>query len=404
MENTISNRVNMIRATLTWCTNNPAPTSGIPEFANAKATADTKLVLIDNLNMIAGGTSVGVTLDTNALRKAMSDIGFRCGRSLNAYAVTVGNNTLKLKVDFKKTDFKEMKKDEVDDVCQVIHDEANTNFAAAGGYGYTMADVTDLQTAISLYRTAMQNPRQAIISKSQAILQIKSISRNIIDISFKEIMDGMVQTLEVVNPNFVSSYFQAREIINIGSTTAKVRGVIRNQAGTYLVGAKFYLTITGQNQKVDDTTAGVGGKFGISNLPANDYDLYWSHPFYQTKTEINVHIAAGKEIKRNVTLLNLPPFTGPLNAGQQLNVLNNTHPAWTPGVTIKIKNTTTGSNIVSIAFFVADNAGDGYSGSNGSVLTNGQEETHTMTAAEFKAFLNVQNQSPFNGTYEITIL
>jgi hypothetical protein len=404
MEKVISNRVNMIRATLTFCTNNPAPTAGILEFANAKATADTKLVLIDSLNMIAGGSSVGVTLDTNLLRKAMTEIAYKCGRALNAYAVTNNNNTLKQKVDYKLTDFKEMKKDEVDDVCEVIQTEANANIAAAGGFGYDAADVTDLQTAIGLYRTGMQNPRQAIISKSQAILQIKSISRNIIDISFKEIMDSMVETLRKNNPTFVSSYTQAREIIDIGSTTAKVRGTIRNEDGTYLVGAKFYLTITGQNQKVDETTAGAGGKYGIANLSANDYDLYWEHPFYQQKVETNLHIAAGKEIKRNVILLNLPPFTGTIAPGQVINIFNNAMPFWTPGVTVKIKNTTQGSGINSITFFVTNNPGDNYNGTGGSTLTPGQDESHTISAAEFKPCLNIQNQSPNPGTYEITIL
>ena len=97
-------------------------------------------------------------------------------------------------------------------------------------------------------------------------------------------------------------------------------------------------------------------------------------------------------------------YSGTINSGQLLNILGPSNPEWHAGVTIKIKNTTTGSNIVSIAFYTADNAGDGYSGSNGTVLTNGQEEIHTMTAAEFKAFLNIQNQSPFNGTYEISFL
>jgi hypothetical protein len=404
MEKVISNRVNMIRATLTHCTNNPAATAGIPQFATAKATADTKLVLIDSLNMIASGTSKGVTLDTNLLRKAMTDIAYKCGRALNAYAVTNNNNTLKLKVDYKLTDFKEMKKDEVDDVCEVIQTEANNNIAAAGGFGYDAADVTDLLTAIGLYRTGMQNPRQAIISKSQAILQIKSISRNIIDISFKEIMDSMVETLRVSNPNFVSSYTQAREIIDIGSTTAKVRGIICNENGTYLVGAKFFLTLTGQNQKEYETTASAGGKYGIAGLAANDYDLYWQHPFYQQKVETNVHISAGKEIKRNVTLLNIPPITGTINPGQIINIFNNSNPAWTPGITVKVRNTTNGTGINSISYYLANNPTDGFTGQNGTTLTPSQEETHTITAAEYKPCLNIQNQSPNPGTYEITIL
>lgn len=403
MKKYLSNLVNMIRAALLYCANNTAATAGIIEFAPAKAAADTKLVLIDQLAQIANGTTKGVTLDTNAIRKAMTEIALKCCNALIAYAASVHNNTLLAKVNYTKSDFKAMKKDEVDDTCQTIHDEANLNIAAAGGFGYLATDVTDLATAIGLYRTAMQNPRQAIISKTLAIEQINSITRDIIDNGFKLGMDKMVNTLAPTNPVFVSGYYHSREVINLGSTTAKVRGIIRNEDGTFLVGAKFYLTLTGVNEKVDEATAGAGGKYGVSDLAANDYDLYWEHPFYQQKVETNVHISAGKEITRNVVLENLPPITGTINPGQVINIFNNSNLFWTPGVTVKIKNTTNGTGINSITFFLTNNPGDSYSGTGGSTLTPGQEETHTVSAAEFKPCLNIQNQSPNTGTYEITI-
>ena len=404
MRNRESNLVNMIRATLLYCNNNVAATAIILAFAGVKTSADNKLVLIDSLNQVAGGTTTGVTLDTKTLKETMIQIAYKCANAVSAYATSVNNNTLKAKVNYTLSELRAKKKEDIDDICQTIHDEANTNIALAGPFGYLATDVTDLNTAISLFRTASQNPRQAIITKKQANENIISIIRDVIDNLFAEQMDKMVKTLTTVNPNFVKGYFFAREIINLGSTSAKVRGTIKNEEEVPLVGAKFYLTITGQSQKVDETTSLVGGKFGIANLLPNDYDLYWEHPFYQPKTETNVHISAGKEIRRNVTLLHLPPFTGTINSGQQANILNNAQPFWTPGVTIKIKNTTTGSNTTSIAFYTANSAAESYSGSNGSVLTNGQEETHTLTAAEFKAFLNIQNQGPYNGTYEITIL
>lgn len=98
-------------------------------------------------------------------------------------------------------------------------------------------------------------------------------------------------------------------------------------------------------------------------------------------------------------------LTGTVNSGQILNVINATNPRWVAGVTFKIKNTTTGgsSSGSGLYFYPANAAGDGWSGQ-GSFLMPGQEETHTLTAAEFKNFLNVQNQSGNEGTFEITIL
>ncbi len=404
MQNRTANLVNMIRATLLYCANNVAATAGIIAFAVAKAAADTKLLLIEQLDQIAEGTSSGVTLDTNAIRKAMTDIAFKCCNALIAYAASVHNNTLMAKVKFTRSDFRGMKKEEIADICQTIHDEANTNVAVAGAFGYLATDVTDLQTSINLFRTAAQNPRQAIISKTLALEQINSITRDIIDNSFKLGMDKMANTLLTTNPVFVSGYIHSREVINIGSTTAKVRGIIKNEEEVPVVDASFYLTLAGDNHKVDETQSILGGKFSISNLLANDYDLYWSHPFYQTKTETNVHIAAGKEIRRNVTLLHLPPITGTINAAQLINIFGPSNPAWRVGLTIKIKNTTTGTNNTSITFYAASDPAESYSGSNNLQLSNGQEQTITITPADYNNFLNAFNQTPFPATYEITFL
>src|SRR5690349_19705453 len=98
MERILNNLVNMIRTVLTFCTNNPSPTSTIPAFAIAKTAAETKLVLIDTLDQVILGNSKNVTTDTNLIRAAMSDLGFKCGSAVSAYAASVNNNTLRGKV------------------------------------------------------------------------------------------------------------------------------------------------------------------------------------------------------------------------------------------------------------------------------------------------------------------
>jgi hypothetical protein len=402
METISANRVNMIRTTLNYCTNNPNPTSGILAFAGVKTTTENKLLLIDQLDQIVVRSVKDVTLDTILIRKAMSNIALKCGDAVSAYATGINNNVLRGKVTYTLPQLNRFKKDEVDDICQVIHDEANSNILLAGPFGYTATDVTDLLTAITLYRASMQDPRAFTVSKKQAVANIKLLIREIIDINLKGQLDKMVNTVKATAPDFVQGYYFSREIIDLGSTTAKVRGIIRNPEGTFLAGAKFYLTITGQTTKVGESLADSLGKYGIANLPANDYDLYWENLGYITQTETNVHISAGKEITRNITLQHII-YSGTINSGQLINILGPSNPEWRPGATIKIKNTTTTPMIGGINFFPALNPGDSFSGE-GSTLLPGQEETHIITASEFKPYLNIQNQGPNSGTYEITFL
>lgn len=303
MENTDTNRVNMIRTTASYCDNNPAPTAGIPAFATLLTAVQAKLVLIDQLDQIAIGTTTGVTLDTNNLRATMSALALKCASAVTAYANAVNNNTLKQKVNYPASDFPRFKKEEVDDICQTIHDEANTNIAAAGAYGYAAADVTNLQTAIDLYRTSIQNPRQAIITKSSAINQIKDIIRDIIDNSFKGQMDKMVTTLKISAATFYNEYFQAREIIDIGATTAKVRGTVTDNEGNPLAGVKFIIFQTGTATVVNSNTTLADGKFNIANILPGDYDFSWDLAGYQPQRENGVRITAGRELRRTITML-----------------------------------------------------------------------------------------------------
>ena len=53
MQNRDTNRLNMIRTTILWCTNNASATATIPAFAAVKATVETKLSIIDQLNQKA---------------------------------------------------------------------------------------------------------------------------------------------------------------------------------------------------------------------------------------------------------------------------------------------------------------------------------------------------------------
>jgi hypothetical protein len=92
-------------------------------------------------------------------------------------------------------------------------------------------------------------------------------------------------------------------------------------------------------------------------------------------------------------------LVGTVNSGQILNVINTSNPRWFAGVKVKIKNTGT----VSMFFYLSDTVDGGYPGTGGTLLAPGEEETHIITEGEFKNFLNIQNQSVNEGTFEVSI-
>mgnify|MGYP001618518878 CR=1 FL=1 len=246
MENTEKNRANMIRTTNQFCADNASATAAITAFAPTLAQSQAKLLLVDQLDQIVMQTSKGVTLDTTVLRKSMTLIALKCGDATTAYATSIGNNTLKAQVNYTENKLNRLAKEEVDDVCQTIREATDANMANAQNHGTSATDSSDLQTTINLYRIAVQNPRQAIINKSDAVKQIKKIIQEEINLILKGQMDKMVLTLKTSNPNFVNKYFLAREIIDLGKTTGKLRGTTTDPAKKPLQKAAIILRLTTQ--------------------------------------------------------------------------------------------------------------------------------------------------------------
>lgn len=305
MKNENSNRVNMINATITLCDANTTATAGITGFAGVLATVKGKIVLINSLNQLGDGTTTGVTLDTKLLRKTMTEHALKCANATLAYANSINNNTLKALVNFTESKLNGMKKEDVDDACQGIHDAANANSAGAFNFGIGAADITDLQTSIDVYRIGTQNPRQAIITKSHAIKQADTMIRETISNLLVGQMDKMVNTLKLTNRGFWDGYKQAREIIDLGTTTAKVRGTVKDINDVPLVDAGFAILKQGTTESVAKTKTDVKGRFNLSHLPSGDFDFIWDLTGYETVTETNVHISAGKELKRRVVMKKL---------------------------------------------------------------------------------------------------
>lgn len=403
-----SNRVNMINANITYCDANTAATAAISLFATTLAAVKAKMVLVNSFNQIADGTTKGVTLDTNALRKAMTDLALKCANATLAFANATNNNTLAALVNYSERKLNGMKKEEVDDACEAIHDAANANVADVTDYGVSATDVSDLQAVINLYRTASQNPRQAIVNKSQAKKKVTELVDEIVDDLLVGQLDKMANTLKASNADFVSGYKQSREVIDLGSTSAKIRGTVLDSEDVPLKQVRFTITNPATGAVVAETQTDNKGKYGVSKLPVGIFDLKWEKSGYATITEFAVKVVAGKEISRKIVM---PPKSadgglvtrqGTLAMGMIANIdLND---VGDDVVTVKA------SSITSTMRYYAASSAAGMPGATFVDVPVGT--TVSMTAAEFAAavglgvantFLNVQNMGAVSGEWRLVL-
>ena len=400
MKNVLSNRVNMINANITFCDGNTTVTMSIPAFATVLAAIKAKMLLINSYNQIGDGTTKGVTLDTNALRKAMTTLAVKCANATLAFANSTNNNTLAAFVDFSETDLNKMKKEDVDDTCQAIHDATNNNIAGASNFGVTPIDVTDLFAAIALFRVASQNPRNAIISKSQAKVQIKLMVREVIDELLVKQLDKMANTLKPTQFEFWSGYKQSREIIDLGSTSAKVRGTVLDENDVPLQDVSFTILKTGTNEEVKKVLTDIKGKFNAAQLLPGNFDFVFEKEGFVTVTETNVKISAGKELKRKIVMDAAIIKSGMLAPGMFTNIAIDTIDDGIDKIIAEAKDS-------SMRYYATSNPTNG-AGSAFLDVTAGTQVS--KSAIEFAAqvgfgngngFLNVQNIGGVQGEWRI---
>lgn len=292
----------MINSTTGYSDDNVAATAGIPQYAVVLAAVKAKMVLINNLNIVGGGTTGGVTLDTNALRVAMQDLTMKCARGTLAFANSTSNNTLKALVNVSDSGLKKEKKEDVDDVCERVQKACHDNIAGAMTFGVAATDPADLLTAIGLYRSASANPRGAVISRSQAKDNATKMVGEVIKNLLIAQMDPMADTLKVSNKDFWKGYKQAREIIDLGSTTAKLRGTVLDELDVPLSNVKLNIFKAGTPTLIKQVITDAKGKFNATGLPAGQDDFKWELVGFTTVEELNAKISAGKELKRKIVM------------------------------------------------------------------------------------------------------
>ncbi|MEI7802955.1 MAG: hypothetical protein WCI97_09945, partial [Bacteroidota bacterium] len=146
------NSSTMIGTTISYCELKAATTAAIAAYAGLVAVAKTKFTLLNNLNIIASGTTTGVTLDTNGTRINMETLTEKLCNGLLALGGSTNDNTMIAAANYTFAKLQKLAKEDVDDVCEGIYILANANAAALVPMGIVAADISDAQTSIAIYR------------------------------------------------------------------------------------------------------------------------------------------------------------------------------------------------------------------------------------------------------------
>lgn len=217
-------------------------------------------------------------------------------------------------------------------------------------------------------------------------------------------MDKMVNTLKSSNRNFWDGYKQARETLELGITHAKVSGVVFNVVDDAIEGVSFKMYETGTTNLVKEVFTGNKGKFATGKIPVGNYDFVWEMDGYTTIKQTNIHVGAGKEVRRKVVLKKSTGAVreGDLNMGIFANIdLTGLNLDNVVSVIVEAKNSTMRfygtSNPTSAAGAVFLEVSPGPA----MIMSGAQFATQTGFGAG-NLFLNVQNSGAMTGHWKVT--
>ena len=225
MQKTEINIVNMFQTTNLVLTQ-PAHASiwsGLPAFVRGQGRLAGSINILAALAQSQGTVLKGITVDKDRLQLSVITRLENVAGMAGPYAFESGNETLgaKFKISFGK--MANTRDGLLADLAQGIHDEADTLVAAQPAklaeYGLTPLILTDLQSAITAYRSVLGTPRAAISNRSadtQAIAaEIKRASLHL-----DQVLDRLMLQFRAENLAFFNAYESARKIVDTGGGSA----------------------------------------------------------------------------------------------------------------------------------------------------------------------------------------
>jgi hypothetical protein len=294
-------KLNMYRAVESHCDSNTGVISATPAFQNAFTVFKTKIATIDTTGQQKNTPLKGITVDKENLKQTLCQRASDVANIVYAFAAATSNSALKEEVNFPISKLARMKDTELAQICRQIHDKAFANKVPLQlNYGLTPQMLTDLQAAIDAYAAATPKPRTAMSQRKTLNASLRQLFKEADEVLLDQ-MDRLVVTFRESNPDFVTTYENARIIIDPSTTTTQLKGTVTKAADNAPVaGATVTIVETGKTAKTTTT-----GKYTIKPLAPNKYTVKVTATGFQDFQATDVDVKLGAVSNFNIVLVSV---------------------------------------------------------------------------------------------------
>ena len=229
MKGSQENKLSMYLAVQKVCADNDSVWTGLPAFVGSFSAFEAKIAGIESTGQIQTEDKTGIAKDKSVLSDELVKKAIAVSTSVHAFAIDQKNNELLESIDYSRSELAGGRDTELYSKCQIIHDKANAIVGDLGDYGTVAADLADLQSKIDEYGAIIPKPRTAINNKKAATSDLVSHFEEA-DILLNDKMDKLMEQFGDDDPEFYAIYFNARKIIDLGSSGTGLKGRITDSS------------------------------------------------------------------------------------------------------------------------------------------------------------------------------
>lgn len=221
-------RLSMFLAVKDYLTANATIVSALPNYSGYFTTFQNSITGIQTYAEQQMFDKTGISASKKQLRSTLVALAVDTSRKLTAYAKFANNQVLLKETKFTESDLKSSADTALRDYAQGIYDRAQTNLTALTPYGVTAATQTALQAAITTFVASIPKPRLGITDKKLSTIQLAN-NFDAADTALENI-DIIIELVRVTQANFYNGYKAARKIIETGTNSLSLKGVITDAA------------------------------------------------------------------------------------------------------------------------------------------------------------------------------
>ena len=396
MKSREENKYSMYLAVKKVLVTNTAIWMAIMGFASVVALFFAKLLLLKATDNKRTKNTKGITTDKKNKKVALIDGIMAVGGAIKSFANDINDQDLFQTVNFRRSELETMGDTILEEKATLVFEIATLHAVDIVPKGIDAAALVNFNTLIVEYGNLVQAPRNAISNKKTAGAALKNLFGSIDDLLHNN-LDQLMQQFKITQPEFYSDYFNNRKILDLGTHHTRLSGVITDSEGN-----PIYQAVVRAQEADLVVETDLEGEYMFIPFTAGIFTITVEKTGFQTITQELVEVGVGEHVELDFVMQREVSIVT-INGGQVVNVFGPSNPRWVVDSTVKIKNITVGPSIGGGHFYPADSAVEGWNGM-GTPILPGQEIIHTVTVAEFKAFMNGFVPGPNVQVFEVTIL